>query len=219
MMNKEFATLSVMLAWPAPKPECPAHAPGIKDDYFIRGKVPMTKQDVRAAIIGRLSLDKTDTVWDVGAGTGSVSVEMAQMACHGRTYAVEVNPEGCMLIEANKRKFGAWNLTTIPGKAPEALADLPAPDAVFLGGTKGNMAPILDIVKEKNPKAKVCISAIVVETLNSAINELSSRGWDVEVAQISSSYGKKVADMHMMMANNPIFIITGMPHDEGEENA
>lgn len=218
LADGSFDSLSVMLAEAAPEPECTACAPGIDDGLFIRGKVPMTKQDVRSAIIGRLSLSKTDTVWDVGAGTGSVSIEMAKTANMGHTYAVETEPEGCELIEKNRVRFGAWNISVVHGKAPEALHDLPAPDAVFIGGTKGQMAPVLDVIKEKNEDAKICISAIVVETLTTAIKELEKRGWEAEVTQIQSSYGRKIGHMHMMMANNPIYIITGKHVKEEKEN-
>lgn len=201
--------LAVVLVDKLPDPECKMPVPGITDDLFVRGKVPMTKQDVRSAIAGRLAVRPGETVWDVGAGTGSVTVELALMARGGETYAVETNPEGCDLIETNRKRFGAWNIRVVQGMAPEALKDLPAPDAVFLGGTKGQMGPILDIIKEKNPDARVLISAIAVETLSEAVTELAARGWEVSVAQIQSSYGKKVARLNMMMANNPIFIITG----------
>lgn len=201
--------LAVVLADRIPDPEYRVSVPGIPDDLFVRGKVPMTKQDVRSAIAGRLAVKPGDTVWDVGAGTGSVTVELALMARGGKTFAVETNPEGCGLIETNRRRFGAWNIRIVEGMAPEALTDLPAPDAVFLGGTKGQMGPILDIIKEKNPDARVMISAIAVETLGEALKDLESRGWDTEVAQIQSSYGKKVAKLNMMMANNPIFLISG----------
>ena len=207
--NMDPDVLAVVLVDKLPEPECNVPVPGISDDLFVRGKVPMTKQDVRSAIAGRLSVRPGDTVWDVGAGTGSVTVELALMAKGGKTFAVETNPEGCDLIETNRKRFGAWNIKVVQGMAPEALMDLPAPDAVFLGGTKGQMGPILDIIKEKNPDARVLISAIAVETLGEAVKELADRGWEVSVAQIQSSYGKKVARLNMMMANNPIFIITG----------
>ncbi|MBR3146901.1 MAG: precorrin-6y C5,15-methyltransferase (decarboxylating) subunit CbiE [Eubacterium sp.] len=201
--------LAVVLADRLPEPEYNVPVPGIPDDLFVRGKVPMTKQDVRSAIAGRLAVKPGETVWDVGAGTGSVTVELALMARGGKTFAVETNPEGCGLIETNRKRFGAWNISIVEGMAPEALQDLPAPDAVFLGGTKGQMGPILDIIKEKNPDARVLISAIAVETLGEALKDLESRGWDAGIAQIQSSYGKKVARLNMMMANNPIFLISG----------
>lgn len=101
----------------------------------------MTKQEVRAAALAKLAVSPADTVWDVGAGTGSVSVELALAAPKGRVYAVECEPDACALIRKNREKFRAYNLTLIEGKAPEALDGLPAPDAVFIGGTKGGMEP------------------------------------------------------------------------------
>ena len=207
--NGDFDALAVMLADRIPAPDNDAPAPGISDDLFVRGKVPMTKQDVRAAVIGRLGIRPGDVCWDVGAGTGSVTVEMALMSRGGKTFAVETNPEGIALIEENRRRFGAWNIKPVEGLAPEALMDLPSPDCVFIGGTKGNMGAIIDVVKEKNPDARIVITAIAVETLGEAIKALEERGWEAEIAQVQSSYGKKVAHLNMMMANNPIFLISG----------
>lgn len=201
--------LAVVLTDKVPDPEIRAAAPGIADGDFVRGSVPMTKQDVRSSALGRLGVMPGDVCWDVGAGTGSVTIEMALLSRGGKTYAVETNPDGIELIRTNKERFGAWNINIVEGLAPDALKDLPAPDAVFIGGTKGQMGPILDVVKEKNPDARVVITAIAVETLGEAVKELADRGWNVDVAEIQSSYGKKVARLNMMMANNPIFIITG----------
>lgn len=97
----------------------------------------MTKQEVRAAALAKLAVQPGDTLWDVGAGTGSVSVELALAAPRGHVYAVECDPEACGLIRQNRERFHACNLTLVEGRAPAALADLPAPDAVFIGGTKG----------------------------------------------------------------------------------
>ena len=204
---RTFAPLSVLLAEAAPVPGKP-RVPGFPDDVFLRGKVPMTKQEVRAAALGKLAVRPTDTVWDVGAGTGSVSVELALAARHGRTYAVECLEEACDLIRANRQRFGAWNLTLIQGKAPEALEDLPAPDAVFIGGTKGTMEPVLDIVLRKNPNARICISAIALETLSAAITALTARGLTAEVTQIGVSRTKTAGKLHLLMANNPVFLIS-----------
>ena len=208
--GRTFAVLSVLLAEAAP--ETVRLSSGMDDERFTRGKVPMTKQEVRAAILGKLALRPTDVVWDVGAGTGSVSVEMALAAYRGRVYAVECNPEGCALIETNKRRFGAWNLKTVEGKAPAALELLPAPDAVFIGGTKGSMEPVLDCILDKNPDARICVSAIAVETLGAAVSALTARGMEVEVTQIAVSRSKPAGRLHLMMANNPIFLITGGRH-------
>ena len=205
----DFDVLAVMLVDAAPVPEVIEPVPGIRDELFVRGKVPMTKQDVRSVVAGRLSVMPGDVCWDVGAGTGSVTIEMALMSHGGKTYAVETNPDGIALIEENRKRFGAWNIRVVEGLAPEALKDLPAPDCVFIGGTKGNMGPIIDVIKEKNPFARIVVTAIAVETLGEAVSALEERGWDVDVALVQSSYGKKVARLNMMMANNPIFLICG----------
>ena len=102
----------------------------------------MTKQEVRAAALAKLAVRPADTLWDVGAGTGSVSVELALAAPQGHVYAVECEPDACALIRRNREKFAAWNLSLIEGRAPAALEALPAPDAVFIGGTKGSMAAV-----------------------------------------------------------------------------
>lgn len=184
-------------------------APGFPDDAFIRGEVPMTKQEVRAAALAKLAVRPTDTLWDVGAGTGSVSVELALAAPRGHVYAVECAPDACALIRRNREKFHAYNLSLIEGTAPQVLADLPAPDAVFIGGTKGSMAEVVDAALAKNPNARLCISAIALETLSAAIAALAAHGQTAEATQLAVSRTRPAGKLHLLMANNPIFLITG----------
>lgn len=183
--------------------------PGFPDGAFIRGEVPMTKQEVRAAALAKLAVRPTDTLWDVGAGTGSVSVELALAAPRGHVYAVECAPDACALIRQNREKFHAYNLSLIEGTAPQVLADLPAPDAVFIGGTKGSMAEVVDAALAKNPNARLCISAIALETLSAAIAALAAHGQAAEVTQLAVSRTRPAGKLHLLMANNPIFLITG----------
>lgn len=183
--------------------------PGFPDDAFIRGEVPMTKQEVRAAALAKLAVRPADTLWDVGAGTGSVSVELALAAPRGHVYAVECAPDACALIRQNREKFHAYNLSLIEGTAPQVLADLPAPDAVFIGGTKGSMAEVVDAALAKNPNARLCISAIALETLSAAIAALAAHGQAAEVTQLAVSRTRPAGKLHLLMANNPIFLITG----------
>lgn len=207
MAVQTFAPLSVLLVDPEPLP--PRRVPGFPDDAFIRGDVPMTKQEVRAAALAKLAVRPTDLLWDVGAGTGSVSVELALAAPRGQVYAVECAPEACTLIRKNREKFGACNLSLIEGRAPEALTALPAPDAVFIGGTKGGMEAVIDTVLCKNPNARICISAIALETLSAAVTALTTHGLSAEVTQIAVSRTKPTGRLHLLMANNPVFLITG----------
>lgn len=187
----------------------PRRAPGLPDEAFERGDVPMTKQEVRAAVLAKLAVRPEDILWDVGAGTGSVSVELALAAPRGRVYAVECRPEGCALIKANREKFRTRNLVLVEGLAPDALSDLPAPDAVFIGGSKGSLAAIVDAALDKNPDARICVSAIALETLSAAVAALTAKGRTVQVSQIAVSRAKAVGGLHLMMAQNPIYLITG----------
>lgn len=202
-----FNSLSVLLVEAAEV--LPRRAPGLPDEAFERGDVPMTKQEVRAAVLAKLAVRPEDILWDVGAGTGSVSVELALAAPRGRVYAVECRPEGCALIKANREKFRTRNLVLVEGLAPDALSDLPAPDAVFIGGSKGSLAAIVDAALDKNPDARICVSAIALETLSAAVAALTAKGRTVQVSQIAVSRAKAVGGLHLMMAQNPIYLITG----------
>ena len=207
LAGQTFASLSVLLVEHAVHPE--RRTPGLPDEAFIRGEVPMTKQEVRAAALAKLAVRPADTLWDVGAGTGSVSVELALAAPRGRVYAVECRPEGCALIKANREKFRTRNLVLVEGLAPAALSDLPAPDAVFIGGSKGSLAAIVDAALDKNPDARICVSAIALESLSAAVAALTAKGRTVQVSQIAVSRAKAMGGLHLMMAQNPIYLITG----------
>ena len=202
-----FNSLSVLLVEAAEV--LPRRAPGLPDEAFERGDVPMTKQEVRAAVLAKLAVRPADILWDVGAGTGSVSVELALAAPRGRVYAVECRPEGCALIKANREKFRTRNLVLVEGLAPAALSDLPAPDAVFIGGSKGSLAAIVDAALDKNPDARICVSAIALESLSAAVAALTAKGRTVQVSQIAVSRARAVGGLHLMMAQNPIYLITG----------
>ena len=202
-----FNSLSVLLVEAAEV--LPRRAPGLPDEAFERGDVPMTKQEVRAAVLAKLAVRPEDILWDVGAGTGSVSVELALAAPRGRVYAVEYRPEGCALIKANREKFRTRNLVLVEGLAPAALSDLPAPDAVFIGGSKGSLAAIVDAALDKNPDARICVSAIALESLSAAVAALTAKGRTVQVSQIAVSRARAVGGLHLMMAQNPIYLITG----------
>lgn len=204
---QSFDALSVLLVEAVPVPQ--RRCAGLPDEAFCRGEVPMTKQEVRAAALAKLGVRPTDIVWDIGAGTGSVSVELALAAPRGHAYAVECSADACALIEQNREKFRAYNLDIIEGMAPQALEELPAPDAVFVGGTKGNMAAVVEAVLAKNPAARVCVSAIALETLQAAVAALTGAGLDVQVTQIAVSRTRTAGRLHLLTANNPIFLITG----------
>ena len=201
-----FAPLSVLLAAPAPGRE--RRTPGIPDARFLREKgIPMTKQEVRATALAKLSIRPDETCWDIGTGTGSVAIELALQA--RRVYGIEPDSEALSLAEKNRRAFGAWNLRLIPGRAPETLAGLPKPDAVFIGGSGGEMKAILRTIAEISPEARICISAVTVENLSAALQTLRGLGYAPAVTQLSVSRGKTAGDLTLMQAQNPVWLITG----------
>ena len=200
-----FAPLSVALTDAIEK--SPYRAGGLPDDLFIRGEVPMTKRDIRAAVLSRLAVKEDDVLWDIGAGTGSCSVEMALAAPRGAVCAVECVDEACGLIMQNRERFHVWNLALTQAKAPDGLADLPAPDAVFIGGTRGQLDGILDVAIAKNPAVRIVTTAIALESLQRAQEALSARGYELDITQIQVSHAKKAGSLHLMMAENPIYLI------------
>lgn len=179
----------------------------MRDEWFIRGEIPMTKSEVRAVSISKLELCRDNIVYDIGAGTGSVSVEAALKVPEGHVYAFEQKEEGCALIQANAIKAGLTNLTVVPGKAPESLAGYPAPDRVFLGGSSGNMEEILDLVTELNPAVQLVINVIALESLSQAMAWFQKKGWEPEVVCMQVSRAAKRGPYHMMQAQNPIYIL------------
>ena len=185
-----------------------------KDEEFIRGKVPMTKSEVRSVILSRMAPAKDAVIYDVGAGTGSVSIQLAKKAIDGTVYAVEKNPEGLSLIHKNKVHFHVSNIRPVHGEAPEALRDLPAPDLAFVGGSGGSLRPILETIWEKNPAARVVVSAITINTVAECMACMQAfSGHPAQILQVQVSKGKKAGHYQMMEGQNPVYIVTF----EGEE--
>ncbi len=213
--GQTFDDLNVMLIEFAGGAGSPANSrwpyasSGIPDELFIRGDVPMTKQEVRAVALAKLRLTATDTVWDVGAGTGSVSIEAALVARAGSVWAVERNVAGVQLIRENADAFGCGNVHAVPGVAPEALAKLPVPDAVFVGGSAGELPSIVEAALEKNSQVRLCVPCVTVETLTEACALLSgSRFKGFEACQVSAARAEAVGSHHLMKAQNPVFLVS-----------
>lgn len=188
---------------------------GIPDEAFIRGKAPMTKEEVRTVSLSKLRLMEDSVCYDVGAGTGSVSIEMALRACEGMVYAIEKKDEAVELLRKNQRKFAADNLMVISGTAPEAMTDLPVPTHVFVGGSSGNLREILEAVTKKNPDVRIVINCITLETVTEALNAVRDMAFaESEIVQVSVSRAKGLGRYHMMMGENPIYIITCQYRDQ-----
>lgn len=210
LAEEEFDTLAVMLVENDKIIRQITATHGLRDELFLRGQVPMTKSEIRSVSLSKLQLRPGDVVYDIGAGTGSVSVEIALQACEGSVYAVEFDEEALGLIRQNAEKFKVWNLKAVGGKAPEALADLPVPDRAFIGGARGNLAGILELLADKNPRIRVVINAITLETMAEAVSQFQRLGFeDIDIVQIFAAHGKAAGTSHMMQGENPVFIISG----------
>lgn len=182
----------------------------IFDRDMERGGVPMTKQEARWAAVNLLDLRPGDIVYDVGAGTGSVSMEMARKVSRGLVYAVERSVEGIALIERNRQALGCWNVLPVEGEAPDALRDLPVPDAAFVGGSGGTLYETLSMLKDRNPRIRVVVTAVSLETLSDAQIALNALDFEqITVSQLSAVRGKKEDGNTPFQMNNPIFLLYG----------
>ena len=208
LAEQTFADLSVVLAENPDPVVRPFNSPGLPDGAFLRGDVPMTKEEVRALALSKLRLEEHHVVWDVGAGTGSVSVECALSCPAGRVYAVEKKDSALALLAENRARFHAVNLEVVAGTAPEALADLPAPDRVFLGGTSGSLEEILQVVFHKNPAARVVCTAVTLETVGEAAKCFARLG-SPDMVQLSVTRTRPAGRYHLMDAQNPVWIFSG----------
>lgn len=180
----------------------------MRDECFIRGAIPMTKSEVRAVSLSKLEIKKDSVIYDVGAGTGSVTLEAALMAECGHVYAFEQKEEGCELIRTNCKKFGVNNVTVVPGKAPESMQGFPAPDQVFVGGSGGNLEEILDLVLRLNPAVRVVINVIALESLSCVMEYFRSRQMEPETVCVQISRAEPKGRYHLMQGQNPVYILT-----------
>lgn len=183
---------------------------GIPDAEFIRGKVPMTKQEIRILTIAKAGIRPGDIVLDVGAGTGSLSCEAAMQAGNdGMVYAIERNPEGIGLIAANAEKFGLDNVHIIHAEAPAGMDELPRLDAVLIGGSGKRLEPILDRAGELlKTGGRIILNCITVQTLMQCLNYMrASELYKYETVQVQVNRWEQVGSYDMAKAANPIFIV------------
>jgi precorrin-6Y C5,15-methyltransferase (decarboxylating) len=189
-----------------------------RDDDFIRirGNVPITRQEVRSAILDELRLDEDSVVWDVGAGTGSVSVACARVCGAGEVHAIEQKSEAIDIIMQNRKKFRAFNLRVHRGSAPEALYNLPRPTHVFVGGSGGRMGGILDRVSALGEGVRVCVSSVTLETLADVSGAMRDgrRFKNLDVVNIAVTRARPLGDVSLMAAQNPVTLWTAVTAED-----
>ncbi len=188
---------------------------GLADDLFMRSKVPMTKQEVRSVSMSKLMPKATDVIYDIGAGTGSCSIELALLARQGKVWAFERNPVAVELLGKNKELFGVDNLEIIAGEALENIKNMPAPDCVFVGGSGGDLCQMLDIIYTKNSSCRVVINAITIETLAEVAEYYKlHQDYSLEIVNVFVARGKHLGNYNLMMAQNPVYVMTALKKED-----
>lgn len=197
----------------APPPASAARPWGLPDDAFeqrrpLRGQI--TKQEVRAVSLYALALPPDGIVWDIGAGTGSVSVAAAVLAHRGMVYAIERDDAGLALLERNIAAYSPGNVQVVPGAAPEVLAGLPDPDAVFIGGSGGRLAAILATAAQRlNPGGRIVVNLAALERTNETRQQCRTLGFAVAVTMVNAARGREMADGALRFEGlNPVFVVT-----------
>ena len=187
---------------------------GLPDEAFERDETPMTKSEVRSVALSKLQLTERAIVYDIGSGSGSVSVEAALQSWRGRVYAVEMKEKAIALTRRNAKKFRLSNLEVVCGKAPEALSELPAPTHAFIGGSTGNLDGIIQCLLEKNPGVRIVATAVTLETLAELTEAAKAFGF-CDIAEISVAKPRALGRYHLMTAQNPVYVFT-MQNGGGE---
>ncbi len=180
----------------------------LPDEIFIRGKIPMTKQEIRRICISKLGLEKTSVAYDIGGGTGSVSCGIASVCSHGKCYSIECVKEGIDLICENAKNLHLDNVIPVFGKAPEAIESLESPTHVFIGGSRGNLKEILLAVLKKNPKVKIVATAIAMETISEITQLAKMLSLYCEICQVQVSNSQKMGEYNLMKGENPVYIFS-----------
>ena len=207
MVQKEFPSLCVAMI-KNPEPHQIVRPCFLSDEDFERDKTPMTKEEIRVLILHKMKLHPDDIVWDIGAGTGSVSIECARQVPFGTVHSVERNETAVKLIYKNKEKFSADNLFIYEGDAAKTACTLPEPDKVFIGGSGKELSQILETIAAFPKKIKVVISAVTIETIAEANELLGKYDTDFDVIQATVGRGRKIGNYHIMDTNNPVMIFT-----------
>ena len=206
LMKEAFDSLSVLLVENGDS-DAFVVVHGLPDEAFDRDETPMTKSEVRSVCLSKLELTRGAVVYDIGAGSGSVSVEAALQAAHGSVYAIEMKEKAAALTRRNGEKFGLTNLEVICGRAPEALEALPAPTHAFIGGSTGGLEEIIDCLLRKNPRVRIVVNAVTLET-TAALTELAKKFEYCDIAEVSIAKPRVLGRYHLMTAQNPVFIFT-----------
>lgn len=215
--SMRFAEPNVLLLWRT-GPRAPAVRFGLPDASYAQrqpDKGLITKLEVRAVSLARLQLREDSVVWDLGAGSGAVGLEAARLCPQGHAYAIEKNAEDVAIAARNRERLGVGNHTLVHGKAPDGLDDWPDPDAVFIGGSGGELAALIGLCLARlKPAGMLVMNFVTVENLATAVDALKASGAAWDVLQLQASRSKPILHMHRFAAENPVWIVSAQTrHD------
>lgn len=222
LARRKFADPNVVLLWRSRLRSEPVLF-GVVDHEFQQRypeKGLITKREVRAVSLARLQLRSHSIVWDIGAGSGSVGLEAARLCPQGHVYAIEKNAIDCDNVMKNRAQWGVHNFTLLQGRAPQGLEQWPDPDAVFIGGSSGEMAELIKLISQRlRHGGTLVINVVTLENLTTALDTLNQTELQWDVTQIQTSRSKPILDMQRLAAENPVFIISackGVNYERGE---
>ncbi|OIQ78470.1 precorrin-6Y C(5,15)-methyltransferase [mine drainage metagenome] len=219
-----FAELNVVLLWRTTL-RTPQVLFGLPDASYAQRypeKGLITKNEVRAVSLARMQLRLSSVVWDIGAGSGSVGLEAARLCRMGHVYAIEKNGDDCLNVLQNRLAMGISNHTLLHGKAPEGLQDWADPDAVFIGGSGGELTELIELILQRlNPDGWLVMNFVTLENLNVALETVKALGANWDVLQLQASRSKPILHMNRMVAENPVWIVcaqAGTVPEAGTQN-
>ena len=185
--------------------------PGIADEEFIRDKVPMTKEEIRILTMCKAKIRPDNIIWDIGAGTGSLSIEAALLAPQGEVYAIEKKDLAVDLLHQNIAKFKLEDkVKVIATEAPKGLDELPNCDVVFIGGSGKHMFEILDIINSKlNEGGRIIVNAVTIQTISEITTYMKQKeSYTYEAIQVQVNRLRQIGSYDMFNAQNPVYIVT-----------
>lgn len=211
LAQRTFADPNVVLLWRTTLRKEPVLF-GVADHQFQQRypeKGLITKREVRAVSLARMQLRTNSIVWDIGAGSGSVGLEAARLCPHGHVYAIEKNAPDCENVQTNRTQWGVHNFTLVNGRAPEGLENWPDPDAVFIGGSGGELAELIMLISQRvRSHGTLIINVVTFENLATALEALKQTTLHWDVTQIQTARSKPILEMQRLAAENPVFIIS-----------
>ena len=223
LTEQQFAPLNVMILVRKPDvPDRPTEMVGHRlfgnpDEAFLQSQPKrglLTTEEVRAIALAQMDLGPTSIVWDVGAGSGSVAIKAAQIASGGKVYAIEMDPEDHQLIMANAERFGVANLVGVLGRAPQAWADLPDPDSIFVGGAGRSVSNVIDLAYDRlKVGGRLVANVGSIENLATVHEILRGKAKDVNVWMVNIARGTYQLERIRFESMNPTFLVSVVKSD------